>query len=283
MNPAPARSELGTRPVATRAPFSRRRVGFTPAEPGGNTAPRPELSVIVPLRNEAANVLPLVQQVLKAVGEPSRPMELLLVDDASTDNTWDQLLEAQRHDPRVRPLRHLRHSGQSAALWTGFETCRGEVIATLDGDLQNDPADLPRLIAELGTCDLVCGVRARRMDSLLRRISTVVARGARKLALGTNFRDIGCNLRAFKRPVLQTLLPFNGLHRFMPVLAQDAGAVVRELNINHRPRVAGRSKYGVWNRMGRGILDLSMIAWYRKRQLPTVPVVEHSVQESSRP
>jgi len=283
MNQAPARSESGTRSVATRAPFSRRRVGFTPTEPGDNIGSRPELSVIVPLRNEAANVLPLVQQVLKALGDPSRHMELILVDDASTDNTWDQLLEAQRQDRRIRPLRHLRHSGQSAALWTGFETCRGDVIATLDGDLQNDPADLPRLLAELATCDLVCGVRARRMDSLLRRISTVVARGARKLALGTNFRDIGCNLRAFKRPVLQTLLPFNGLHRFMPVLAQDAGAVVRELNINHRPRVAGRSKYGVWNRMGRGILDLSMIAWYRKRQLPTVPVVEHSVQETSPP
>ena len=278
VNQAPARTELGTRPVATRAPFSRRRVGFTPTEPEGNTPLRPELSVIVPLRNEAANVLPLVQQVFKALSEPPRRLELILVDDASTDNTWDQLLEAQRHDGRVRPLRHLRHSGQSAALWTGFETCRADVIATLDGDLQNDPADLPRLLAELASCDLVCGVRARRMDSLVRRISSAIASGARKLALGTNFRDIGCNLRAFKRPVLQTLLPFNGLHRFMPVLAQDAGAVVRELPINHRPRVAGRSKYGVWNRLGRGILDLSMIAWYRKRQLPTVPVVEHAVQ-----
>jgi len=283
MNQAPARGESGTRPVEPRAPFGRRRVGFTPNYPGPSlqNSPRPELSVIVPLRNEAANVLPLVQQVLKALGELPRPMELILVDDASTDNTWDQLLEAQRQDRRVRPLRHLRHSGQSAALWTGFETCRGDVIATLDGDLQNDPADLPRLIAELATCDLVCGVRGRRMDSLLRRISSAVARGARKIVLGTNFRDIGCNLRAFKRPVLQTLLPFNGLHRFMPVLVQDAGGAVREMTVSHHPRAAGRSKYGVWNRMGRGILDLSMIAWYRKRQLPIVPVVEHAAPDAT--
>lgn len=285
MQEAPERSAPGTRTVEARAPFGRRRVAFTPTVPpaaaSGVTAP--ELSVIVPLRNEAANVMPLLQQLVKALNEPGRPTEILFVDDASTDDTWDQLLKAQREDSRVRPLRHLRHSGQSAALWTGFEACRGKVIATLDGDLQNDPADLPRMLAELSSCDLVCGVRAQRMDTVVRRISSAIARAARKLALGTDFRDIGCNLRVFKRPVLQTLLPFNGLHRFMPVLAQDAGAAVRELPVSHHPRVAGRSKYGVWNRLGRGILDLSMIAWYRKRQLPTVPVVEQAGTGASIP
>lgn len=278
MQEATERLTPGTRTVEARAPFNRRRVAFTPNVPPGpgpgSTAP--ELSVIVPLRNESANVLPLLQQLVKALNEPRRSMEILFVDDASTDETWNHLLEAQRQDSRVRPLRHLRHSGQSAALWTGFEACRGSVIATLDGDLQNDPADLPRMLAELATCDLVCGVRARRMDTQVRRISSAIARAARKVALGTDFRDIGCNLRVFKRSVLQTLLPFNGLHRFMPVLAQDAGATVRELPVSHHPRVAGRSKYGVWNRLGRGILDLSMIAWYRKRQLPVVPVVEQA-------
>jgi dolichol-phosphate mannosyltransferase len=231
--------------------------------------------VVIPLRNELENVLPLAEKVFAALRSEPRKAELILVDDASSDGTWEQILAAQRADQRVRALRHARQSGQSAALWTGFEASHGSILATLDGDLQNDPADLPRLLAALANCDLVCGVRAVRNDNAVRRISSSIARGARKLALGVDFKDIGCNFRVMKRSVLQALLPFDGLHRFLPVLAQDAGAVVKEMDIAHHPRTAGRSKYGVWNRLGRGVWDLSMIAWYRKRQLPNVPVVEH--------
>ena len=263
------------RPLASQSPFPERRVGFlgnrTPA-PGAGAAT--ELSVVVPLRNEDPNVLPLTERVLQAFAQYAGRLEVILVDDASTDGTWKRILEAQRTDTRVRPLRHAQPAGQSAALWTGFEASRGEIIATLDGDLQNDPADLPRLIAELTHCDLVCGVRTRRMDTSLRRVSSRVARWFRKTVLRVDFRDIGCNLRAFKRPVLQTLLPFEGLHRFLPVLVHDAGGKVKEIDVAHHPRTGGRSKYGVWNRLGRGIGDLAMIAWYRKRQLKVVPVVE---------
>jgi dolichol-phosphate mannosyltransferase len=201
---------------------------------------------------------------------------LILVDDASTDGTWERILEVQRADKRVRAVRHARNSGQSAALWTGFGVSQGSIIATLDGDLQNDPADLPLLLEALASADLVCGVRTKRMDNALRRVSSKVARWARKLVLGVDFRDSGCNLRAFKRSVLQTLFPFDGLHRFMPIVAQGAGAVVVEMPVNHRPRIAGSSKYGVWNRLGRGIADLAMIAWYRKRQLKNISFVEHT-------
>ena len=235
----------------------------------------PEISVIAPLWNESPNVIPLTQQVFQALSKQPRSLELLLVDDASTDDTWEQILEAQRVEPRVRAIRLQRHSGQSAALWTGFNASHGAVIATLDGDLQNDPADLPRLLEALTNSDLVCGVRTKRMDNSLRRFSSGVARWARKVVLGVDFRDTGCNLRVLKRPVLQTLFPFDGLHRFMPILAQLGGAVVLELPISHRPRIAGKSKYGVWNRLGRGICDLAMIAWYRKRQLSQVPFTEH--------
>ena len=271
----------GIRPVECRSPLSRRRVPFgapraAPVRSGEFDPSAPELSVVIPLRNECDNVLPLSNKVFAALSAESRKVELILVDDASTDGTWEQLLAAQHADRRVRALRHERQSGQSAALWTGFESSRGNVIATLDGDLQNDPADLPQMLAALANCDLVCGVRAVRNDSAMRRISSALARGARKLVLGVDFKDIGCNFRVMKRPVLQALLPFDGLHRFLPVLAQDAGAVVKEMDIAHHPRTAGRSKYGVWNRLGRGLWDLSMIAWYRKRQLPNVPVVEHS-------
>jgi dolichol-phosphate mannosyltransferase len=242
----------------------------------------PEISVIAPLWNEKLNVRPLAEQVFAALGHERRPIELILVDDASTDGTWEQILEAQRADARVRAIRHLRNSGQSAALWTGFTASRGNIIATLDGDLQNDPADLPRLLEALASSDLVCGVRTKRMDNSLRRFSSQVARWARKFVLGVDFRDSGCNLRVLKRSVLQMLFPFDGLHRFMPILAQGAGAVVTELPVAHRPRVAGLSKYGVWNRLGRGICDLAMIAWYRKRQFLPLDVQEHINGEGDR-
>jgi len=239
----------------------------------------PEISVIAPLWNERANVLPLVEQVFKALAKESRPIELLLVDDASSDGTWEQILEAQRAEPRVRAIRHVRNRGQSAALWTGFTASKGAILATLDGDLQNDPADFPAMLAALASADLVCGVRTKRADNALRRISSRVARGARKLALGVDFRDTGCNLRVFKRSVLQTLFPFNGLHRFMPILAAGGGAIVVEMAVNHRPRIAGVSKYGVWNRLGRGIWDLAGIAWYNKRQLSNVAWTEHPPEQ----
>jgi len=240
--------------------------------------PTPEISVIAPLWNEKENALPLAEQVFAAFRNERRPIELILVDDASTDGTWEQILEAQRVDGRVRAIRHLRNSGQSAALWTGFTASRGSVIATLDGDLQNDPADLPSMIEALGSADLVCGVRTKRKDNSLRRFSSGVARWARKLVLGVDFRDSGCNLRVFKRSVLQTLFPFDGLHRFMPILSHGAGAKVIEMPVSHRPRIAGVSKYGVWNRLGRGICDLAMIAWYRKRQLKNVSWTEQALE-----
>jgi dolichol-phosphate mannosyltransferase len=238
--------------------------------------PTPEISVIAPLWNERENVIPLVKQVFAAFAKDPRKIELILVDDFSSDGTWEKIIEAQRTEPRVRAIRHLRNRGQSAALWTGFTVSKGAILATLDGDLQNDPADLPRLIDSLSSADLACGVRTKRMDNALRRISSGIARAARKLVLGVDFRDSGCNLRAFKRSVLSTLFLFDGLHRFMPIIADGAGVVVIETPVAHRARVAGVSKYGVWNRLGRGICDLAMIAWYRKRQLKDVAWTEHT-------
>ncbi len=236
----------------------------------------PEISVVVPLRNEGPNVLPLARQILAALhDEEPRPLELIFVDDASTDDTWERVLEAQRTDARIRALHHEQRGGQSAALWTGFEASRGNIIATLDGDLQNDPADLPRLLAELATCDMVTGVRARRMDTALRRFSSRVARAARRLVLRVDFRDSACNLRVFKRSVLARLPAFDGIHRFMPILVQSAGGIVKEVSVAHHPRMAGKSSYGVWNRLGRGVCDLAMVALFRRRHLRRLPATEH--------
>ena len=249
--------------------------------PATSSTAAPQISIVAPLWNESANVCPLAERVFLAFSNELRSLELLLVDDASTDDTWTQILEAQKTHPRIRALRLVQHRGQSAALWTGFQASRGQFIATLDGDLQNDPADLPKLIAALQNCDLACGVRARRQDNFRRRVSTRIARRARRLALGVDFQDTGCNLRAFKRSVVSMLFPFDGLHRFMPILAHDAGAVVRELPVTHHPRVAGRSKYGVWNRLGRGIFDLVVISWARKRQLNNLQFVEYPGEQTS--
>jgi len=245
------------------------------AKTGAAETQLPEISVVVPFWNEEQNVVPLAEQVFQAFLNEPRGLELILVDDASTDGTWQQMLRAQQLEPRVRAVRLLQHNGQSAALWAGFSASRGAIIATLDGDLQNDPSDLPRMIHELTRYDLVCGVRTKRMDNRMRRFSTAVARWARKTAFGVDFRDTGCNVRTFKRKVLQQLFPFDGLHRFMPILAHNAGALVLEMPVNHRPRTAGQSKYGIWNRLGPGLWDLVGVAWYRKRQLRNLTTTEH--------
>ncbi len=248
----------------------------TSSSPGSTPV---ELSLVVPLYNESENVLPLARRIFEVFANDRRSLELILVDDGSTDATWQQMLSARQTDGRVRALRHLKRSGQSAALWTGWLASRGAVIGTLDGDLQNDPADLLQMLAALEACDLVCGVRTKRQDNGLRRLSTRVARLARRLVLGVDFKDTGCNLRVFKRSLLQKFFPFDGLHRFLPVLAHHAGAVVLELPVSHKARVAGASKYGLWNRLGRGILDLAAMAWYRRRQIANVEAVEYHDHE----
>ncbi len=232
----------------------------------------PALSVIVPLYNESANVVPLVRQIVRALDKHPGGLELILVDDASSDETWRRIQEVSLAEPRLRPVRHLRNAGQSAALWTGFRASRSPIIATLDGDLQNDPADLPAMLARLTDCDMVTGVRTKRADNFLRRISTRVARRARKLVLGVDFADTACNLRVFKRDLLETIPAFDSMHRFMPILAHNAGAIIREMPVTHHPRTAGVSKYGLWNRLGRGLRDLVMVRWYLKRQIKRVPV-----------
>src|SRR5262245_11426006 len=202
--------------------------------------------------------------------------ELVFVDDASTDDTWRRIAEVRHLDARVRGLRHARNSGQSAALWTGIQATTSPILATLDGDLQNDPADLPRMLGELERHDFVSGMRLQRRDNFVRRVSSAIARWARRTALGVDFRDTGCAIRVFKRPALNGVFPFNGLHRFLPVIVHGGGARTLEVPVNHRPRVAGVSKYGIWNRLGRGIYDLFAIAWYQKRRLRPVEFVELS-------
>jgi dolichol-phosphate mannosyltransferase len=227
-----------------------------------------DIAIVIPVYNEEENVLPLADEIAAAMQRVGRPYELMFVDDASTDSTAEKIARAQAANPCVRGLRHERNAGQSAALWTGIQATRAPIIVTLDGDRQNDPADLPQLLAALEECDFVCGVRARRQDSWIRLISTKVARRARRMALKVDFCDTGCAFRAFRREALQGVFPFNGMHRFLPVLVHSNGFRAKEIDIGHRPRVAGQSKYGMSNRLWRGIYDLIALVWYQKRRIP---------------
>lgn len=241
------------------------------------------ISIIVPVFNEADNVLPMTREVVAAFAAARESWELVFVDDASTDETWRRIAEARRGEPRVRGLRHLRNAGQSAAVWTGLQATTSPILCTLDGDLQNDPADLPGMIAELARVDFVCGMRLQRQDSWVRKVSSRIARAARRKALGVDFRDTGCAIRAFKREVLAGVFPFNGLHRFLPVLVHGGGFKTLEVPVNHRPRVAGVSKYGVWNRLGRGLYDLIAMSWYQQRRHRAPGVEELSAVREGNP
>jgi len=233
-----------------------------------------EIAVIVPVYNEEDNVLPMAREVSDAMKKAGRSYELVFVDDASTDGTWKKIEEARRQFPGVRGLRHAVNSGQSAALWTGIQASHSDIIATLDGDLQNDPADIPQMLPSLAKADFVCGVRAKRRDTFVRRSSSKIARWARRSALKVDFCDTGCAMRVFKRSALTGVFPFNGFHRFLPVLVHGNGVSTLEVPVNHRPRVAGVSKYGVWNRVWRGIYDLIALSWFQKRRLRPVKFTE---------
>lgn len=228
----------------------------------------PGISLIIPCHNEGENVDPLLEQLLEILPSLGAEWELLFVDDASTDDTVDRLRRWFGRVPQLRLLRHARKSGQSACLWTGFQRARGEVLVTMDGDLQNDPADIPRLLERLETCDMVCAVRVNRRDGAWRRFTSRIANWYRRTMLGDRFRDTGCIFRAFHRKALEGVPPFRGFHRFLPTLCVMNGFRVVEIPAQHRPRERGVSKYGTVNRMWAGIYDTFGMLWYRKRRLP---------------
>ncbi len=240
------------------------------------------ISIIVPVFNEEDNIQPMADEVAAAFSRLPNDWELVFVDDHSSDSTWEKIQSAGQAKPSVKGIRLDRNSGQSAAVWTGINATDRPLIATLDGDLQNDPADLPALMKELGDSDFVCGWRRNRQDTFVRKRSSAVARWFRCKALKSDFKDTGCAVRVFKRKVVPALFGFNGLHRFMPILVEGAGFKCREVPVNHRPRIAGVSKYGVWNRLGRGIYDLIAIGWYQKRRVNVVPYSRSDSPEKSK-
>jgi dolichol-phosphate mannosyltransferase len=238
------------------------------AEPGARPV---ALSVVVPMLNEAENVVSLVVEIAAALGG-RLDAEIVCVDDGSVDGTAEQIRKTMATVPGLRLVRHPRRAGQSAAIATGVRFARGAIVVTLDGDGQNDPADIPRLLeAWLEEPDrerlMIVGWRARRRDSALKRLSSRVANAVRSRILGDDTPDTGCGLKVFARAAFLELPVFDHMHRFLPALMRRAGGRVRSVPVNHRPRRRGQSNYGTWDRLWIGIVDLFGVIWLARRPI----------------
>ncbi len=229
------------------------------------SATSPNVSIVIPLYNEEDNVPILQEELRTALGDFDT--EIIFVDDGSTDATVERVQTGNG----VRLIQFRRNAGQSAAMIAGILSARGEIIVMLDGDLQNDPADIPRLLTEISRgADLVCGYRAHRADSLTKKITSRVANFVRSRFVGDGIRDTGCTLKAMRRECAPALVPFQGVHRFIPALIKNAGHSVVEIPVNHRPRKFGSSKYGLGNRALRATTDMFGVRWIQSRRLDYV-------------
>jgi len=242
----------------------------------------PYLSIVIPFYNEEESVGFVCDEVLVLGREAfDAPWELVLVDDGSSDGTASAIDELAARHPHVQALHLVPNSGQSAALQAGFRSARGELIATLDGDGQNDPADIPKLLQAMRerSVDMMCGIRQRRADNFIRRASSRIANRVRSSVLKDQITDVGCSLRVFRRACLEDIRFFRNAHRFFPALFIMAGYRVAEMPVQHRSRQKGDSKYGggINSRLWVGIADLAGVYWLRKRQL------RYQVRKGARP
>jgi dolichol-phosphate mannosyltransferase len=226
------------------------------------TTKSPAVSVIVPLFNEEEN-MSILQSELNATLS-GIDHEIIFVDDGSVDRTVERILTA----PNIRVIRFGKNAGQSAAIYAGLEAARGATAVLIDGDLQNDPADIPRLLAEIDRgADLVCGYRAQRKDTLVKRLTSRIANFVRSRFTKDGVRDTGCTLKAMRCECANVLVPFKGMHRFIPALVKAAGYRLVEIPVNHRPRRFGQSKYNLGNRALRATIDMFGVRWLLSRRL----------------
>jgi dolichol-phosphate mannosyltransferase len=222
----------------------------------------PQVSVIVPLFNEEESIAQLQMELEWALKDYSH--ELLFVDDGSTDATTKRIKRA----PGVRILEFEKNTGQSAAMYAGLAAAIGKVLVLIDGDLQNDPNDIPRLLEEIDRgADLVCGYRLKRQDSWFKQIQSRIANGVRSRFTKDGVRDTGCTLKAMRQECREALIPFHGMHRFIPALIKGLGYKITEVPVNHRRRQHGASKYNFGNRALRATIDMLGVRWFLGRQI----------------
>lgn len=232
---------------------------------------KPEISIVIPIRNESPNIPELYRELTATLEQWGRRYEILMIDDGSTDDSFEQLARLQERDTRLRVIRFRRHFGQTAAFAAGFAYARGRLIVTSDGDLQNDPRDIPAMVDKIDEgYDIVCGWRKHRQDAwLTRKLPSVMANRLISVATGVRLHDYGCSLKVFRAEVVKPLRLYGEMHRFLPAIASEMGVTIAEVAVNHRPRRHGRSKYGL-DRTVRVILDLLTVrfmATYSTRPL----------------
>ncbi len=227
----------------------------------------PEISIVAPVYNEEENLPELARQIREVMSGWGKTYEVILVDDGSRDRSRQVIKNLIAQDSHVRLVGFAKNAGETAAHDAGTRAARGDVIVTIDSDLQNDPHDIPRLVSALGDYDLVSGWRRKREDSLLKRFSSRVANFVREAFTGDSVRDSGCTYRAFRRECLKKIKLYRGMHRFMPTLFKMEGFRICEIEVEHHPRRFGKSKYGVLNRVFRAFVDLMAVRWMRSRAL----------------
>lgn len=235
----------------------------------GASSMEPSISIVIPVFNEADNILPLSDE-LAVIAAVLPPMEVVWVDDGSTDGTPDRIREAASRHDFIRGLRFPVNQGQSAAMLAGLRAARGSVLITMDGDGQNNPADLPRLLQALEEADVVCGRRVHRRDAWSRRVASRMGNVVRNWFTHDRIRDTGCSLKAFRRECVADLPPIRGVHRFMPAYFRLHGRRIVELDVDHRPRAGGVSKYTNLKRLPQTVFDLFGFCWYRRRVLSSL-------------
>jgi len=220
----------------------------------------PELSIVIPVHNESPNIKPLYEELTQTLGQYGRAYELLIIDDGSTDDTFEQLASLQARDPRLRVIRFRRNFGQTAAFAAGIAHARGRLVVTSDGDLQNDPRDIPAMVALIDQGnDIVCGWRKDRKDKFItRRVPSILANKLISWATGVPLHDYGCSLKVFRSEVIKPLRLYGEMHRFLPAIASQIGVKIAEMEVNHRARRAGVTKYGL-SRIVRVVLDLATV------------------------
>lgn len=225
------------------------------------------ISVVAPVYNERENLRPLVDELLPVLRAQGPPFEIILVDDGSSDGSTETIAALASEHPEVRGVHFKANAGQSAAFDAGFKHAKGSVVITIDADLQNDPHDIPKLLAALEGHDAAVGYRAKRNDTAIRRLSSKIGNAVRNRLSGDDIIDTGCSLKAFRAGPLREIKLWNGMHRFLPTLLRIEGRSVVQVPVGHRPRLKGTSKYGVWNRVFRSSADLLAVRWMKSRHL----------------